>query len=85
MHDERQFPILHPAKDGVLWLPWAMLEEHEEQAKKNHGGQTLTRLAERGGLGASEAVAILEGRDWHPLLHADARLAEMIEEWLNAD
>jgi hypothetical protein len=59
---ERQFPILQPCKGGLRSIPWALLEPHEPQAKANHG-QTLQRLAERGGLGAVEAVAVL--RDVH--------------------
>lgn len=44
-------------------IPWAMIAPHEEQAQSNHG-QSLARLASRGGLGASEAIDILEGRRW---------------------
>ncbi len=44
-------------------IPFAMVAPHEEQAQRNHG-QSLNRLAERGGLAASEAIAILEGRKW---------------------
>ena len=46
----------------VLGLPWSMIAPHEMRARANHGGQTLRRLAERGGLGADEAVAILKDR-----------------------
>ena len=45
----------------ILSIPWAMIASHEAQAQKNHG-QSLGRLADRGGLAPSEAVAILEGR-----------------------
>lgn len=44
-------------------IPFAMLEPHEAQAQRNHG-QTLDRLASRGGLGVSEAIDILEGNLW---------------------
>ena len=40
-----------------------MIEPHEPQALRNHG-QTLAQLAGRGGLGASEAVAILRDVPW---------------------
>jgi hypothetical protein len=43
-------------------FPIAFFEPHEEQALANHG-QTLKRLAERGGLGLGEAIAILRGND----------------------
>jgi len=36
---------------------------NEEQAKLNHG-QSLKRLAERGGLCADEVLAIIEQRSW---------------------
>lgn len=42
-------------------IPWALIQPYEEQAKKNHS-QSLSRLAERGGLAPSEAVAVLENR-----------------------
>lgn len=43
------------------FVPWSLLEPHEAQAKYNHD-QTLKRLAERGGLGPAEMVAVLEGK-----------------------
>lgn len=48
----------------VLTVPWDLMLGHAEQAMKNHY-QTLGRLAEHGGLSASEAVAVLEDRAWH--------------------
>ena len=44
-------------------IPFAMLVPHEAQALANHG-QSLDRLAQRGGLCVSEAISILEGRTW---------------------
>jgi len=44
-------------------LPERLAAPHERQAHRNHG-QTLDRLAERGGLGVGEALAILEDREW---------------------
>ncbi len=84
MSELKRFPILRPNKNGVLWIPWDMLTPHEEQARKNHY-QSLARLAERGGLGADEAVAILEDRDWKRMPGADEKLAELIEAWLEED
>lgn len=57
----RQFPILHAG----MSIPWPMLAPFEEQARANHGGQTLARLAERGGLDAAEALNVLDGLRWH--------------------
>ena len=45
-------------------IPWDFIAPHDAQAQSNHGGQTLERLASRGGLAASEALDILEGRHW---------------------
>lgn len=39
--------------------------EHEARAQRNHGGQSLARLNERGGLCPSEAVSVVEDRDWY--------------------
>ncbi|MBZ9939193.1 hypothetical protein LB518_23045 [Mesorhizobium sp. BR1-1-16] len=62
----------------VVQIPLAMIAPHEKQAMRNHS-QTLKRLAERGGLGADEAVAVLEDRSYarmHPAT-ANARLMNM--------
>lgn len=50
----------------------------EKQAKINHG-QTLDRLAERGGLSLCEAVALVEERQWRRMDMMDAlkRLREL--------
>ena len=63
-------------------IPLAMIARHERQAELNHG-QTLTRLAERGGLEASEAVAVLEDRHWRGMDQQEAveRLEEYAGEW----
>lgn len=60
---ERRFPILGGRGRTGEDIPWAALEPHREQAMRNHG-QTLERLAERGGLGWSEALAVIEDRLW---------------------
>lgn len=49
----RMFPI----QDGPD-IPWSAISPFEKQALKNHR-QTLTRLAERGGLGVGEAIGVL--------------------------
>ena len=60
-------------------IPWRIIAPHETQAQINHG-QTLDRLRERGGLDATEAVAILEDRRWHRMNEIEAikRLREII-------
>ena len=49
---------------------------HEGQAWKNHG-QSLSRLAQRGGLSWTEALAIIEGKSWKDAEH-DENTAEVI-------
>jgi hypothetical protein len=78
----RLFPILTGTGEDrghVAAIPWDVIAAHDEQARLNHG-QTLVRLAERGGLCASEAVAILENRDWRAMHidDAEARLRQLI-------
>ena len=67
----------------VCSVPWAMIEPHEKQAQSNHG-QTLERLASRGGLSACESVAILEDRRWRKMEFANAILAAKITLWIDA-
>jgi hypothetical protein len=59
---DRRFPIM-----GGPSILWSVIAPHESQAKANHSGQSLARLAERGGLDQSEAVAVLEGLSWTEL------------------
>lgn len=51
----RRFPIM-----GGPSIPWRMILPHEAQAQANHSGQTLERLAERGGLSPEETLAVLD-------------------------
>jgi len=84
----RMFPVLKstvgPYPAGQLAaVPWDLLAPHERQADINHG-QTLKRLAERGGLSPAEMVAVLEDRRFHRMEPAAAivRLNEIIKERL---
>ena len=82
--DTRPFPIQthprfalnlrrgEPAPSCPSEIPWGMIAPHEKQAMHNHGQQTMARLAERGGLSPSEAVAVLEDRDWQPMRAEEA-------------
>lgn len=85
MSDSRGFPVMCPwagmprserreAEQAAFQrvIPWEVIRPHEAQARHNHGGQSLDRLAERGGLSPSEAVAVLEDRRWHSMLIVDA-------------
>jgi hypothetical protein len=67
---KRQFPILGLDKRLIEKYPdrprsvsWSLLAPHEPQAIKNHD-QTLERLAQRGGLGVTEMIAVIEGLPW---------------------
>ncbi len=53
MSEVRMFPI----QDGPS-VPWSIFENKEERCRINHG-QTLKRIAERGGLSCAEAFAII--------------------------
>lgn len=64
-------------------IPWAMIAPHEAQAQSNHG-QTLERLAQRGGLGVSEALDILEGHHWgwaKPCIENERVLINKVRAW----
>jgi hypothetical protein len=56
LSDRELFPIL--GDQYIKFIPWPMIEPHKGQADRNHG-QTLGRLAERGGLSPMEAVCIM--------------------------
>lgn len=49
----------YPIMDGPS-VPWFVMEPHEAMARKNHC-QSLTRLAERGGLSCGEAWCVVNG------------------------
>lgn len=64
-------------------VPFAMLVPHEAQALSNHD-QTLSRLAERGGLSVGETIAILEGRKWGSVaecIENEHYLINKVREW----
>ena len=58
---EPMFPIL--GGPIIKALPWSAMLPHEAQAQRNHG-QTLSRLAQRGGLGIEEAYCVLKDMSW---------------------
>ncbi len=64
-------------------IPWEMIAPHERQARANHG-QSLERLAERGGLAACEALDIIEGRRWgsaKPCIENERNLINKVRAW----
>lgn len=66
-------------EDTILQVPMWVFEPWADQAERNHG-QTLERLRSRGGLGASEAIAILTGTEWKDMLRHEshARLVRIL-------
>ena len=64
-------------------IPWSLIAPHEKQAQANHG-QSLKRLAERGGLSAAEALCIIEDRKWgyhRNGIAAEACLLNKVTKW----
>lgn len=57
MENKKQFPIIN--SNPKEYIPWEIIQKHEKQAKKNHGGQSLETLAKRGGLSWYEAQCVL--------------------------
>ncbi len=66
MGDGRSFPIQLPASsvEGCpSSVPWGFVEQYAARLLQNHG-QTVQRLAERGGLGICELAAAVIGVSW---------------------
>jgi hypothetical protein len=86
--DGRLFPVLWPWRrvEREAWeaagvpvaVPWSLLAPHEAQAYRNHG-QTLARLAERGGLDVTEMIAVIEGKRWNERPSEKAAIARLLE------
>jgi hypothetical protein len=64
---DRRFPVLMYSNERREFpdcpddIPWDIIAPHQSQALENHN-QTLERLAERGGLGPREILAVLDHR-----------------------
>ncbi len=80
MTERTNMPILKSTKSSIPCFRWSAIAGHERQAMRNHG-QTLERLAERGGLSPAEAVAIIEDRAFERMTLEDAerRLLELCD------
>lgn len=86
----KQFPLLKTSSqrreypDWPDGIPWAMIREHARQAIANHG-QSLERLAERGGLSPLEMMCVLLGKElgYYGLLTHDAVefIIRAVAEW----
>lgn len=76
----KTFPILKPIPGCLSRIPWDMIAPHENQALRNHDGQSLEGLARRGGLDYSEALAVLRDERFRsiPDEQAAKELAELV-------
>ena len=89
----KRFPVLLSYSDVGKFedcpksVPWECIEPYEWQARRNHGQQSLQRLAERGGLDPTELVAVMERRSWRPMAMWEAinRLNQLISEAADGD
>lgn len=54
----KEFPILFGYHNWRCGVPWSLVEYCGDQAMTNHG-QTLKRLAQRGGLSPREVLALI--------------------------
>lgn len=61
----RKYPII--GTNPQEYIPWDVLAPHETQAEINHGGQSLERLAQRGGLSWQEVYAIINDKTWRQI------------------
>jgi hypothetical protein len=85
MNTEKQFPIL--GSQTLKSVPWGLLGPHWRQAERNHG-QSLERLAQRGGLAPCEALAVIEGRSWgsrEPMPNDESELVALVESFERRD
>ena len=90
MKNPKRFPVLWPPGRKVEaalreagcphYVPWNLVAAHEDQAITNHG-QTVQRLAERGGMSPLELVAVLTDRCWSKLLKTTSG-TEAVEQLL---
>jgi len=67
----KKFPVLG---SGGASVDLQLVEDHGEQAKKNHY-QTIMRLAERGGLSWAELFAVLHNRPFQKIDTNEAMIA----------
>lgn len=74
--ERRQFP------NCPRFVPWDWLAPHEAQVRRNHSNQTLTELAQRGGLGPNEIRAAFHGERYSVELYGER--SEDVE-WLIAE
>lgn len=80
----KTFPILKSCVDrcreqgfhSPLVVPYELVERHEKQARVNHG-QSVERLAQRGGLSWLELLLVITDHEWGD--HYGRRMREVSE------
>ena len=79
---DEEFPIL---KSNGVTIPWKSIAPHEKQALINHG-QSLEKLASRGGLSWCEALAVLQNSKFIAMPEEEAKEKVLAllpnQEWL---
>ena len=75
----RIFPIM--SGKILRGIPWRLIEDHTQQAEKNHS-QNLDRLAARGGLSPREALCVIEGLGLPAIEEREAELALCAEIYI---
>ena len=79
---DEEFPIL---KSNGVTIPWKSIAPHEKQALINHG-QSLEKLASRGGLSWCEALAVLQDSKFIAMSEEEAKEKVLAllpnQEWL---
>jgi hypothetical protein len=81
-----RFPLLSSPEqrryypDWPVTIPFKLIAPHEAQAQANHGGQTLERLAERGGLSPKELLAVLTDQPYAAVanVHPDDAITQIL-------
>lgn len=62
-----------PIQGSGVIVPWKVALPHDNQCRKNHGGQSLERLCQRGGPGLTELAAILGDHEFRYITDDEAR------------
>lgn len=77
--DEKYSPYPILGSRPQQYIPRGLLMIHEGQAWNNHG-QSLTQLAQRGGLSWAEALAIIEGKNWRDAIQSENEAETIVKK-----
>jgi hypothetical protein len=62
---QRPYELRNVADAVPAYIPWEFIRPYDDEAKGKHGGQSLSRLSNRGGLSIKEVICIIEHRGWY--------------------